>query len=535
MINIGLRKKFLILTLILSIIGAIQVVLVLIQNDKIMKQTEDIKARQVIILNKAHQLKLTVVEVQQWLTDISATRALDGLDDGFEEAEVNAIKFRTLIQDLMKVDQAYSLKYKKMLPLFDSYYKVGKKMAHAYINGGPAQGNLIMAEFDSVASDIAKVVDTFLHQSMTQTASILTKQEHDVNLFKTIFIVGMTAIFIGIAILYFFMTNSLSILPDVLKSTLQIKNGDLTKEIKSYKKDEIGKLIDSIEHIRQNLIKMITQILNTAEHLQHTTGEVSKNTNYTNDTIADQQAKTMQIASAMTEMTATIQEVVQTVHFASNRATQAKNDADSGRKIISANTVQIKNLSNELKSAGKTIQLLEQDSQSITSIVDVIKGISDQTNLLALNAAIEAARAGETGRGFAVVADEVRALASRTQESTAEINHMIDKLLTGSRLAVDLTNHCIEQTDDVVEQSNVVLESFANIANSITDISDMTTQIATATEEQASTSKEINENIVNIETISSDVVEHMTKLSVENDELSNQSRNLINEVQAFKM
>ncbi len=533
--NMGLRQKFLILIVILTIIGAIQAVAVLLQSNIIINEAESIRNKQVKTLNKAHQLKLTVVQVQQWLTDISATRALNGLDDGFTEAENNAAQFKMLIQELVNIDKDNAASYKKMLPVFDSYYEVGKRMAQAYIDGGAEQGNQMMADFDAVAEDMASVVDKFLLQTVSQMNMALVEQEHDVKLTRNFFILGVLAIFIGIAVLYLIMSRSLSVLPKALISITKITDGDLTQKITSDSDDEIGTLIKSVEKLRQHLIKMITEILDTAEHLQRTTNEILTSTGDTTSILTEQQSQTVLIATAMTEMTATTQDVVKNIHFASEKTMKAKKEAVAGSDIINANTIQIEKLSNELEDAGKTIQKLEEDSQSITSIVDVIKGISDQTNLLALNAAIEAARAGEQGRGFAVVADEVRALASRTQESTEEINQMIDKLLSGSRSAVDLTNLCISQTGNIVSQSKIVTESLSNIVDSISEISDMTAHIATATEEQANVTEGINRNVVNIETISCDVVDNISKLSGEGDALAGQSSDLLKEIQRFKV
>lgn len=202
--------------------------------------------------------------------------------------------------------------------------------------------------------------------------------------------------------------------------------------------------------------------------------------------------------------------------------------------LINQATSQIQQLATQLENAGDTIHQLEQDTESITTILDVIRGISEQTNLLALNAAIEAARAGEQGRGFAVVADEVRALASRTQESTEEINQMIEKLMVGSRKAVEVTNICREQAASTVTQSTAVKSSLEVIVGSIAEINDMSNQVATATEEQAAVSEEINRNIVRIEDMSGSVVDRMSQLSGSSDELINQSNALMNMVQKFK-
>ena len=533
--NLGLKKTFLLLIVILSLIGIIQGTAVLYKTNIILNESKEIKLKYAVILNKSHQLKLSVVQVQQWLTDISATRALNGLDDGFAEAELNAVMFKKLLRDLSVVDKENAIQYKNIVPVFDAYYEVGKKMAQAYIDGGAMQGNTMMTNFDSVAEKITKSVDKLLLKSIGKMDQTLIAQEENVRATRTFFLLGVFAIFSGITVLYFIMNNSLSVLPKAIKSITKITNGDLTQKLNIDRNDEIGDLIKSVEELRQHLIQMIEQIFNTAESLQHTTEQVLKNSSQTTEIVTKQQTQTTQVATAMTQMTTTIQGVMQNIYSTSDKTIEAKNMANLGSKAILANTIQIESLSNELENAGATIYELEQDSQLITSIVDVIRGISEQTNLLALNAAIEAARAGEQGRGFAVVADEVRALASRTHDSTEEINKMVDKLLMGSRSAVDITNRCIQKTCGIVEQSKEVTESLASIVESISDISDMTGQVVVASEEQVSVSEEINQNTVKIEEISCDVVEQMSKLSLESDALTNQSNALLKGIQEFKI
>ncbi len=533
--NWGLRKSFLVLIAILTVIGFIQTAFIFLKNSTIVMQTENLEHIAVPILNKTHKLKLTVVQVQQWLTDISATRALDGLNDGFDEAENNATKFRMLIQELTELDNKNSEQYQSMIPVFEAYYKTGKKMAQSYIDEGPAGGNKMMSEFDAVAEKMSIEVDRLLEDTVNRMSVDLAKQHEVVMSSRNYFVIGSLAIFSGIALLFSVMNRSLSALPVAVKSINEVAEGNLTVSINVSSNDEIGQLLQSVEELRQHLVDIISQISNSTNRLTITSNEIIQTTLYAGGYTSDQRAETQQVATAMNEMGATIQEVAKNINTAANKSTGASNEANSGKQLINQATTQIQQLASQLETAAGTIHQLEQDSESITAILDVIRGISEQTNLLALNAAIEAARAGEQGRGFAVVADEVRALASRTHESTEEINQMIEKLLSGSRQAVEVTNVCREQAKTAVDQTAAVSSSLDTIVESVAEISDMNNHIATATEEQAAVSEEINRNIEHIEDISKNAVDRISQLTTSSDELIDQADKLNNIVKYFKL
>ncbi|MCW9047179.1 MAG: methyl-accepting chemotaxis protein, partial [Gammaproteobacteria bacterium] len=457
------------------------------------------------------------------------------LNDGFDEAKNNANQFKKLIQELTELDPDNAEIFQSMLPVFDAYYETGKKMAQAYIDEGPAGGNLMMSEFDKVAAEISIKVDSLLSSTIENMNNALVNQEHAEKSSKTYFIAGNFAIFIGIVVLFFVMNRSLATLPTAVENIQEVAKGDLTIQISSTSNDEIGLLLQSVEELRHHLVDLISQISDTTSQLTHSSDDIIKITHATADHTTNQQSETQLVAAAMTEMTSTIQEVVRNINVTAEKAHNTSNEASSGKQVINQAASQIQELSSQLEIAGDTIQQLEQDTESITTILDVIRGISEQTNLLALNAAIEAARAGEQGRGFAVVADEVRALASRTQESTEEINHMIEKLLSGSHQAVDVTNICREQAKQAVEQISIVRNNLDTITNSVSEISDMSNQVATATEEQAAVSEEINRNIVRIEDMSNQIVNGVSELSNSSDGLTLQANALNNMIQQFKI
>jgi len=516
-------------------VGFIQAILVFSENSAIIDQTEIVSQTSLPILNKAHKLKLSVVQVQQWLTDISATRGRDGLNDGFDEAEKNAEIVRSLIHELKDLDKQNTTQYQKMLPIFEAYYTTGKKMAQIYIDDGPTGGNQTMAEFDAVAENISAEVDGFLAKTIIEATDSLSRQQTSVKSLRDQFLVGSVAIFLGIIVLYIVMSRSLDILPKAILSIRQVAEGDLTVNIRSDRQDEIGDLLGSVDDMRKYLFELIIQISDTTGQISSTSSEISDTTNNTESLTSEQRDNTHQVATAMGEMTSTIHEVVKILNETAIKTDKACKEAGTGKSLINSATRQVEALSSKLETAANTIHQLEQDSQSITSILDVIKGISEQTNLLALNAAIEAARAGEQGRGFAVVADEVRALASRTREATEEVNDMLDNLLAGSRTAVEVTNDCREQAATSVEKSVVVRKSLDLVADSIAEISDMSNQVATATEEQAHVSEEINKNIISVDTISGSIVGRISKLAESGDDMNQQAHKLNDMLNQFKV
>ena len=274
--------------------------------------------------------------------------------------------------------------------------------------------------------------------------------------------------------------------------------GDLRQRVQVNGSDSIDRLGSYFNAFVEKIHKAINKVNDATLQLKAGAEQMTSITDDTSGAIVSQQSETEQVATAINEMAATVHEVARNASEAAAAANAADADASSGKIVVSASIESIQKLAHDVENAASVIEQLKTDSVSIGSVLDVIQGIAEQTNLLALNAAIEAARAGEQGRGFAVVADEVRTLAQRTQESTTEIQQMIERLQTGAERAVSAMAAGRQQTQSSVSKATEAGESFQAISTAIATINDMNTHIASAAEEQNSVADEINKNITRI-------------------------------------
>jgi methyl-accepting chemotaxis protein len=302
----------------------------------------------------------------------------------------------------------------------------------------------------------------------------------------------------ALAGLYLYMKYLLKPLGTVVSELKAVADGDLTVNIEVTSKDEIGQLQTAVRQTTSNLREVLQLINSVTTKLAEAATSMLSTSETSQQGIQNQQKGTEQVVTAMHEMTATVQEIARNAAQAATEAGNANQEASKGQLVVDETTSSINSLAGEVDNASDVIGKVRQDSDNIGSILDVIRGIAEQTNLLALNAAIEAARAGEQGRGFAVVADEVRTLASRTQESTEEIQTMIEQLQSGIQDAVTVMVNSREHAGQTVEQAKEAGKSLSDITAAVTVISDMNTQIASAAEEQSSVTEEINRNIVEI-------------------------------------
>lgn len=268
--------------------------------------------------------------------------------------------------------------------------------------------------------------------------------------------------------------------------------------------DELVQVCRSFNEMMSKFESVVKTITEKSENLAGPTKALYEHSEATSSQVTQQHMETDQVATAATEMASAIEEIARNTNNAAEAAQQGMDYAYTGQSTVDSAIRSVDSLSSELENMADVVTQLDTDTKSIGSILDVIRGIAEQTNLLALNAAIEAARAGEQGRGFAVVADEVRSLASRTQQSTAEIHQMIEQLQVGAKKAVDAMQTNREVANSTINEIRLTGETLSNISQATETIRDMTFQIATATEEQTSVISEIHRNLVNIQALSED-------------------------------
>lgn len=308
--------------------------------------------------------------------------------------------------------------------------------------------------------------------------------------------------------------------------------GRLKRRFERSGSEEVGRLADRFNVFLEKM-QSVVQRLTTATNRLVAAAEKSSEVMERNTlAILQQQSETDQVATSMTGMALTVNDVAKNAAKAEQAARDADDEAKRGREVVSDTVTSIQSLAVEVERAGEVIQNLEKDSEAIGAVLDVIKGIAEQTNLLALNAAIEAARAGEQGRGFAVVADEVRTLASRTQQSTQEIQGMIERLQAGAQQAVEAMAASQRRAEANVEQANRAGESLGSITGAVATIREMNAQIASAAEQQSAVAAEINRNIMRISQLanaSAEGVRQHKEVSVEFSRLSADFQALISD------
>ncbi|MGF0336595.1 cache domain-containing protein [Ectopseudomonas toyotomiensis] len=271
--------------------------------------------------------------------------------------------------------------------------------------------------------------------------------------------------------------------------------GDLTRRLPVTTQDELGQLAGSFNRFVEKIHDLVRQIAEMTGQLTALVGQVAEQAQRSEQAMGQQRHETDQVATAINEMSAAAHEVAKSAQSAAEAAQQTDREGQAAKSVVDGSIQRIHSLVEDIRSSGVSLDNLQQDVLSIVSVLDVIRSIAEQTNLLALNAAIEAARAGEAGRGFAVVADEVRALASRTQQSTQEIQGMIDRLQQGTQQSVTSMRRSSDAGEQTSEQANKAGESLDAIAQLIATINAMNAQIASAAEEQTAVAEEINRSV----------------------------------------
>lgn len=315
----------------------------------------------------------------------------------------------------------------------------------------------------------------------------------------------------------------------------KVASGDLTVEIKSQRGDEFGQLLTAFGTMITKLRALIREIDDGASSIASSSEELSTVTNQTSRGVAEQQTQTDQVATAMNEMVATVNDVARSAEAAFQAATNASEKSGIGEKAVRETLEFVADLNKQSAIVNKQLNSLQAETNNIGTVLEVIKSVAEQTNLLALNAAIEAARAGEQGRGFSVVADEVRSLAQRTQSSAIEIDTLISNLVTSAGTSVasmETSNKLAEQTLERAESAGTAIRE---MAEAVEEIRQYNSQIATSADEQSSVAEDINKNITLIRDVGDQSAASTEQVSAASVELARLAEGLSTQVARFKV
>ena len=510
----------------------------------------------------AENLKLSVVQVQQWLTDISATRAVEGFDDGFDEAASYAQKVYDIMDELAAINPNYADEVSDIRSKFEPYYETGKQMAQAYIDEGPEGGNAIMGDFDTVAENINESVDALKEKALSDADSNvnkLIKRSTQIKRF-VILVTLLSAIIYAVTLTTFKKTVVRPIRLILAKLKLMAENsGDLTQKIDYAGKDEIGALAENFNKMQDSFRVLIHQVIDisnstslgmqkTREHVD--TGlalvhEMNSRASNISGNMEENAASVEETTAVTTEINEGLRKMTENANIQAERSDEIRTRAEQLK--ISALTSQKKakeineNTRQKLNRAIENAKAVEK----VNALTDIIMDISSQTNLLALNASIEAARAGEAGKGFAVVASEITSLATNSANAVEEIRAVSENVLQVVQELVKTLNEIYtfisedvvknyeetvetgeQYSDDAKKFQNVTIEIASTSNKLLTSMDSMTNtmnRMSEASGQSAEDTAEISNNVTRL----MGYFDEIANLSVELSEGTDNLRNLV--------
>lgn len=416
-----------------------------------------------------------------------------GIAIAHNDAELK--EFTHVLETLKQIEVAHKEYEHHVLDLFKMIEAGNIEAAEKLAVKAEKEADQLEHELEALLEEVEK----FTHEAA------LTAEHEEHNAMIGMIVITIASLMIGVSLGIWINAGIKKSLNNTNKVIHDISaNKDLSLRVEEGS-DELGEMGVNFNGMLANIQTVVHQVAAASSQLAAASEEMSAVTNESQTAVQTQKSETDQAATAMNEMTASMHEVAKNSANAAQAVNDADKEASDSQHVVASTISSINALAQEVEKVSGVIENLATDSESIGTVLDVIKDIAEQTNLLALNAAIEAARAGEQGRGFAVVADEVRTLAQRTQESTDEIQHTIEKLQGRAKEAVAVMVQGRDQAESSVEQAARANASLESIVQAVGTISDMTTQIASASEEQSAVSEEINRSIDSISEVAGDV------------------------------
>lgn len=567
--RIALKTKivFVLTGLLLVMAGALGYIIVQLKQQMPSIHQAQLQARVVSehavpLIVAIKEVEFDVAQVQQWLTDISATRGMDGLDDGYKEAQIYADKFTTDLAAAKRHAEALNLtdiiaKLQQVADRFGPYYETGKRMAASYIQEGPAAGNKLMAEFDAVASAIGTAVGEFETAGMQAAIGRLgdlsgsTAHAETINravLLQAMIVATLSLVLVLIGAGYLFETvrrNFCKIQRDVGI----VSNNDFSTPllVQANRGDEFGRLAAALTQFRDrlrdahdaerqkqeeqhqrelrlqqrqrmleefssNIATIVDSLTSSSTALNATAGALASTADETKTKVGTVSQTAGAVSTNVQSSAAATEELTKSIEEIGERVSQAADAAGDAVAKVGATTEQV--------------QSLARTATNINEVIRLISDIADQTNLLALNATIESARAGEAGRGFAVVANEVKQLAAQTAKATVEIVEQIEEIQQA-------TNHAARSMDEIGLVIARVSEISTAIAAAVEQQGAATQEIARNVNEAASGTRDVSHNIAGVSEASARVGSASSELSTSAGDLARQATALKSEVGRF--
>lgn len=471
--------------------------------------------------------------------DSLSSAVTTGDEESLTRAKQLALETKEKLTFIINLDSEMANEVNPILKNFSDYFETAFKVSESMVNNTADFSKIaaLSQQMNKAYEQAEAALTQFSQQRETVFNNAIENANNSAQDMITLgIIMGVVTMVLLFAAAIPIVHNLRSSIVDVVKSLKNIAqdNGDLTIRLSTQNKDEIGDLVYWFNQFVSKLQNVVRDIGESSKPLSNLAINLNQVSELAKQTITSQQYAANDATTAVHEMTQSVDEVARSAEAAASAALQASNAANEGQMVVNHTVSNIQSLASRVDESALVIKKLEEDSNQVGVVLDVIKGIAEQTNLLALNAAIEAARAGEQGRGFAVVADEVRTLASRTQKSTEQIQQTIEQLQNAARSAVTVMAAGTEQATLSVNEANKAGESLNAITQTISKITQMNDQIVSSTSEQQKVAVTISSNVEHITEKTKDTSSSSEQLSVVSSELEHLSSDFNRIMQQFK-